>query len=75
MPSVVLVGPQDSKHDLGAALREAGVRGRRGVAPRRRERGQQVGLLNGQGAFRMNTSVATDINVFAGTMIQLRSVP
>ena len=32
-------------------------------------------LLNGQGAFRMNTSVATDINIFAGTMIQLRSVP
>lgn len=32
MPSVVLVGPQDVKRDLGVALREAGVRGRRGVA-------------------------------------------
>lgn len=32
MPSVVLVGPQDSKPDLGAALREAGVRSRRPVA-------------------------------------------
>ena len=32
MPSVVLVGPQDTKLDLGAAVREAGVRGRRPVA-------------------------------------------